>query len=239
MWDSCLKAVGLHLEHSKCHSWIPQAEFVNPVIDCIVKQDLRGLVVLGSAAEGDLESHLGPFALHTDPVHKRIAAAQQLSEALCHMATTVLECASKQAIWILLSRLLSHKLDFDARVLSQSLFGPFAEQLASFISLVVSRVLPDAPLEALLPQLVLPGHLGGCYLSDPFDIAICAPLASFLQVRPLVARSLRALQLDHVIPFLPSAAASESLDTLLELSAVMVDVLGVPINLDPLWDFHT
>ena len=234
LWDQCLSRVGLHLEHSKCHSWVPCASVTLPIVDDIVSQDLRGLAILGSAAEGEFESMLGPFAIHSEPLHKRVAAATKLAHSLCEMASVVLECASRQLIWLLLTRLLCHRLDFDARVLSLSDMEASAEQLDSLVLSVLYKLLPE--LSSLpsnyLKQLQLPGQHGGAFLTPVLDIATCAPLASFLQVHPLVVQTLQAFGLPEATEHISRHAATVSHAALLSLGASMPDVLGVAIDID-------
>ena len=71
-WESVLRHRGLLLEPTKCHSWIPSATRITPLLDNVIQQDLRGLPLLGSAAEGEFESMLGPFALHSEPILKTL-----------------------------------------------------------------------------------------------------------------------------------------------------------------------
>ena len=210
-WREALLHRGLHLEQTKCRSWIPSATEVLPTLNSVVVQDLSGLPLLGSAAEGEFESCLGPFALHSAPVQKRLDNARLLTSALLDMCSVVLECPSRQCIWILLSRLLCHRLDFDARMLSHSTIESFTGMLDQLVDSVIHKLLPDVPLLQIRPQLSLPGHLGGAFLLPACDVALCAPLASHLQTYPIVCNTLRALRLPGVIPFVCTKAAAISI----------------------------
>ena len=210
-WRAVLAQRGLRLEQTKCRSWIPSATEVLPELNSVVAQDLSGLPLLGSAAEGEFESHLGPFALHNAPVQKRLDNARLLAAALLDMCTVVLECPSRQCIWILLSRLLCHRLDFDARMLSHSALEFFAGMLDQLVDSVISRLLPDVPLHRIRPQLSLPGHLGGAFLLPACDVALCAPLASHLQTFPIVCNTLRVLRMPEVIASVCTKAAAFSI----------------------------
>ena len=143
---------------------------------------MLGLELLGSVAEGELEAHLGPFGLHSSPILKRLLAASELATAIADLATASLPCPALQPSWLLLSRLLAHKFDYDARVLSPELLAPHVELLHQLVFKVIERILPAAHLPAIQDQLWLPGSLGCCFLQNFADLTICGPLASCLQV---------------------------------------------------------
>ena len=210
-WKEALAERGLMLEQTKCHAWIPSATSVQPALDAVITQDLRGIPLLGSAAEGEFESFLGPFALHSDPLIKRVDRARSLAAALLEMCVVVLETASRQCIWILLSRLLCHCLDFDARVLSHASLEPFSSILDNLVDSVIVKILPDVALHYIRPQLSLPGHLGGAFLLPACDVVLCAPLASFLQTYPIIHNTLLLLRLSAAIPHIDKTAAYQAM----------------------------
>ena len=136
-WQQALHNAGLPMEVSKCQTWIPSAMAVNPNLHAIVPQSLSGLPLLGTAACGEFEQLLGPFGLHLEPATKRLQASVTLADQLCDLADVQLDISSKNAVWILLSRLLSHKLDYDARVTSPSALEAHATALDQHVLRVV------------------------------------------------------------------------------------------------------
>ena len=229
-WESVLRHRGLLLEPTKCHSWIPSATRITPLLDSVVQQDLRGLPLLGSAAEGEFESMLGPFALHSTPILKRLDNATALTNALLRMCTVVLDCPSRQCIWILLSRLLCHRLDFDSRVLSFATLESYAGMLDHLVDTVASRFFPDVPLLHIRPQLSLPGHLGGTFLLPAHDVALCAPLASFLQTYPIIRNTLRLMKLEAAVQHIDNRPALASVALLAARGADPSTILQHPVD---------
>ena len=148
------------------------------------------------------------------------------------MANVVLECPSRQPIWILLSRLLCHRLEFDACVLSHSVLETFAATLDPLVDSVVAKISPHCPFPLIRPQLSLPGHLGGADLLPAFDAILCAPFASLLQFFPIVCNTLRSMQLAHAIPFIDRFAIRESAQLFHDRAADPSTILGTPIDIE-------
>ena len=125
---------------------------------------------------------------------------------------------------------LVHKLDYDARVLSQALLELHAVSLDSIAEQVVQQILPGVDTGPILTQLRLPGSLGGCFIMRYTDLALLAPLSACLQVRPLVLNWLRSHHIDTSnLPLcFDTSAAEASLCALVALDISPSQGPGIP-----------
>ena len=186
LWIKVLSDHGLQVEPSKCKAWIPADTTKNLNIHSHVPVVLGGLPVLGSAAQSD---HSCPITLPTSQVpslvllagaHKRLQQAQTDADLLERMAQTPTEVPVRYAAWLMLTRSLSSRLDFDMRILPVTILT-LAITAPSASLLRVARTILNLPAltDAMLAQAQLPGHHGGLFLTNPFIKLQVAHLASF------------------------------------------------------------
>ena len=133
---------------------------------------------MGGAAEDEFAHQLGPYALHSAPIKKRIDKAAKLQAAICDMARTPLPTASRQPIFVLISRLLSHKLDYDARVSSHLDIQVHATHLDHLVQQALEALLGRPLDQRQMQQVHLPLELGGLGITRCQDLCTCVPLAS-------------------------------------------------------------
>ncbi len=93
--EGILGDMGLQLQRSKCKAWIRNATAINDALNAVVPQVLDGIPLLGSALEGDLETHLGPYDISAGPALGRLTRAvhfaQQIPIRQCEGASGVCE----------------------------------------------------------------------------------------------------------------------------------------------------
>ena len=190
-----LANVGLTLNVDKCVAWQPSATTYLPAIASILPQSLMGLELMGSAVEDGISHHLGPFAAHSAPIQKRLEQALALHTQLKRMLCSHLACAVKQPVLVMTVRVLAHKFDFDARVSSQDILRPYAEQLSQLVSELCELVAGHTLSTHQHTQVTLPLDLGGLGVPNLTHLLSTAPLASYLQTRAFVVRWLASHQL--------------------------------------------
>ena len=188
--EAALATAGLTLVPSKCAAHVPAAMEEDPRITTFVQQRFDGLPLIGTAADGHLESFLGPFALGVEPTKARLDRALAPINKIKVMAQATLPKHVLQPSWCLLSQCAAHALDFDLRVHTPRVITPFAQILTHAVDRCAARILGRAELDVTARnQLLLPVAEGGCGSPDLPLMAPAARLSAALQVRPAVARS--------------------------------------------------
>ena len=95
------------------------------------------------------------------------------------MAQTNTDVPVRYAAWLLLTRSLASRLDFDMRILPASILTPAISAFTSTLLKTASTILNLPHLtDIMLAQAQLPGHLGGLFLTNPFIKLQVAHLAS-------------------------------------------------------------
>ena len=146
---------------------------------------LNGLPVLGTAAQSDhsclitLPTSSASSDLLLTDANKRLHSAQKDAELLQQMAQTSTETPVRYAAWLMLTRSLASRLDFDMRILPAATLTPTINTYTATLLRTASIILdlPDLT-NTMLAQAQLPGHLGGLFLTNPFIKLQAAHLAS-------------------------------------------------------------
>ena len=187
LWVKALASAGLPVNESKCKIWLPSGTpLPAELLASLPPLSPEGLELMGGAAEDEFGHQLGPFALHSAPVAKRMAKATKLQAAICDMARTPLPTASRQPIFVLVSRLLSHKLDYDARVSSHLDIQVHAQHLDNLVQQALETLMGRTLDNRQMQQVQLPLELGGLGITKCQDLCTYAPLASAIQTHPTV-----------------------------------------------------
>ena len=76
-----------------------------------------GLPLLGSGTDSEYSALLGPCALSAEPARARLSEAMDLVAAVRQMIRLDTAMATRHAAAVLLAKVASRKLDYDARVL--------------------------------------------------------------------------------------------------------------------------
>ena len=84
------------------------------------------------------------------------------------MAQTSTDSPVRYAAWLVLTRSLASRLDFDMRILPAATLTPTINAFTATL-LHTASVILDLPniTNAMLAQAQLPGHLGGLFLTNP------------------------------------------------------------------------
>ena len=116
--ERILAEAGWQLQRSKCCAWVRDVSTVIGTLHSVVPQRLDGLPMTGTACDGDIECHLGPFGLSTEPAHRRLESAKRFAAKIRGLAWANLDISVLQSAWRLLHSSLSKSLAFDLRILS-------------------------------------------------------------------------------------------------------------------------
>ena len=130
--EAALLDMGIKLNMDKCEAWIPGLDLVeegseewNCAVAAVRPLQLKrhGLRLLGTAAEGEFETILGPHGYGAGPIQERAQRATAYGAAICKMARECTHSYALQASWVLTHRSLQAALDYDLRLspLEQSL----------------------------------------------------------------------------------------------------------------------
>ena len=86
------------------------------------------------------------------------------------MAQTCTDEPVRYAAWLMLTRSLASRLDFDMRILPAATLTPTITLYTATLLQTASVILglPDLT-NIMLAQVQLPGHLGGLFLTNPFN----------------------------------------------------------------------
>ena len=178
--EQALAAHGHRLRRSKCKFWAPArdgpgeaAEGAPAAGDAaagvhllaeIIPRVRGGMMILGSAAQGEWEALLGPYSEIAAPAVARASSAAAVAERLAAFAKRRLDPNSLQVAWTILQKSVARALDFDTRLCPSWAL----HEARSILSNAVCRVtdaLAGPGLDAdAREQLALPGCLGGCAL---------------------------------------------------------------------------
>jgi len=151
---------GLQVEPSKCKAWVPNATEVNPNIEAHVPMVLHGLPVLGTAAQAEHSclitlpsSSASTNTLLEEDANKRLASTQKDAVLLQQMAQTSTDSPVRYAAWLMLTRSLASRLDFDMRILPAATLTPTINAFTATL-LHTAAVILDLPdlTNAMLAQ---------------------------------------------------------------------------------------
>ena len=118
--------------------------------------------MLGSAAQGEFETFLGPYSKCAEPAAARLAKAVEFCGALsCYVKAQSHEL-STQIAWTALHKVAARALDFDLRMCPPEALSEITAVHKAALQNVVRDILAIVDLDDLAwRQLALPTRLGG------------------------------------------------------------------------------
>eukprot|EP00973_Karenia_brevis_P080876 11220016-Karenia_brevis.AAC.1 len=137
--ENALAEDGHRLRRVKCKAWTPGADHMDDshlpeklhALYQLVPRVTGGLELLGGAAQGELETHLGPYEKMLGPAKMRAARAMHFIARIRAFAVSNVHEACHQMAWFLLSKSVAHALDYDAKLVPSlvldSVSGPLCE----------------------------------------------------------------------------------------------------------------
>ena len=160
---------GHSLQAAKCQVWLPMFdaytdEELPPHIQaacCVFPRARGGLLALGGAASGEMETLLGPYGIGMEPVRKRAAKASAFAGAILALASRRTSPHSAHAAWVLATRSCIHAFDYDARLVGAAALQPVVRPVYDKVLLVASTLAEGLDAHAMA-QLQLAGAFGGC-----------------------------------------------------------------------------
>ena len=123
--------------------------------------------MLGTAAQGSMETALGPWAAMSRPAEKRAGAACRDLAKLEDMVRARVHDQADQAAWAILQRSVSRALEYDIRICPWEYVAAHAERLAAASHSTLEMLLTGPLDDAARAQAQLPGALGGLSLGLP------------------------------------------------------------------------
>ena len=193
----------LHLELSKCATWVPgwalqsDAELQHSSEAARIKEKValerHGLLHLGAGADDQYEAILGPFRQSAAPVAKRLQKAKQAIAAIDKILATPLEGNKTYPCWLILTKSTAHALDFDTRVHPPSVIESYMTELQTEVNKCAQRILgiaADQRTDLQEMQMLLPPQLGGCNVPDGQLLLNIAALGAMASVGERVTATL-------------------------------------------------
>ena len=134
LWDPLVEA--LHLSGHKIN--LSKSEIYMPCLDSISTRDLPdslrsfasklrrsvgGVRALGSAAQGQFESILGPYQLSAAPAQARLHRAVEYARRLKEFVVEANDDHCLHTAWLHASKSLSNALSYDARLMPPEAFS--------------------------------------------------------------------------------------------------------------------
>ena len=206
---NCLASVGLHLRPDKSNAYIPSADpawITSHQGDFCEHANLRadGLPTLGTAADGQFSTQLGPAADPCKASRERLQKAEQLCSELRDLCSAPIAAKRRHPAWKLLSGVVNHSLTYDASVNPPGAVTPLGRHLDDTVEATACAILGVQDLSrAAVSQLRLGRQAGGCDLISMTDRCYTAYLAAALRIAPAWATD-TALQ-----PLLPGVREAQ------------------------------
>ena len=189
-----LRRLSLRLQARKCRIHIPSLAST-PVTDWpaavrelgnILTISEDGVTILGTEGAGEYALPLGPWSAAAAETRKRAAQASALVDAAMELIKRPPPAGGKQVAWRIVRNIVTHSLDYDARVLTSSLVLPHASLVEQKSWELVEAVLGEPLTEAERNQIELPTHLGGFQMPMPTSIVPLARAAGIMETGPHV-----------------------------------------------------
>eukprot|EP00973_Karenia_brevis_P083794 11628389-Karenia_brevis.AAC.1 len=98
-----------------------------------VPRELEGMIVMGSACEGESESRLGPQRLLIQPATKRLGAAQRFGDKINDFCMGSTDPSSLHIAWCLTLKSLREALAYDVRTVPAGHLEPILLQHAQIL----------------------------------------------------------------------------------------------------------
>ena len=143
----------------------------------------EGLTILGTEAAGEYALPLGPWAAAAAETRSRANRACKLAEAAKQLVKRPPPAGGKQVAFRIVRNIVTHALDYDARVLSSGLVLPHARQVESHCWDVIEQVVGQQLTPLQRKQVELPTRLGGLQ-TMPTSLAPLARAAGLMESGP-------------------------------------------------------
>eukprot|EP00973_Karenia_brevis_P024665 3402658-Karenia_brevis.AAC.1 len=141
---------------------------------------MGGLKVMGSAAQGEFESMLGPIQKRLMPAFERLRTAKRFARRLEDYLFGASDNNSLHVAWCLAARSLKEALAYDIRVCPVDVLEPLLTELASCLREVACQIHGSPFSDMLWRRLQLPGPLGGMGMRMATTSADAASLATYM-----------------------------------------------------------
>ena len=200
-----------------------------------IARSTGGFKCLGSAAQGQLESRLGPYQFSLGPMHKRLEKARHFCDRLVDFIRRSPDESSLHIAWLHVSRSISRALSYDARLIDPSVFrcvsAPLDDRIVEVIGVIVGKELSPRARDVVS----LPGPLGGCSCRLPGSDGLAAFVASFVRTSSCIP-SLSVALTRPIVGRTNQLAFDQAKATLLELG-VAVSAGGITFTSPALEDY--
>ena len=185
-----LSLVGLCLRPDKCNAYIPSADaaWVATHRGAFCEHaSLRtdGLPTLGTAADGQFSTQLGPSADPSRASRERLQQAELLCTEIRNLCTAPIAAKRRHPAWKLLSGVANHSLTYDASVNPPGAIVPLGRRLDDTVEATARAVLGVRELGGdAITQMRFGRQAGGCDLRSMADRCCTAYLAAALRIAP-------------------------------------------------------
>ena len=146
----------------------------------------EGLTVLGTESAGEYALPLGPWAAAAAETRKRASRACRLANAALQLVRRPPAAGGKQVAYRIIRNIVSHALDYDARVLTSSLVLPHARQVEERCWHVLEAVAGTVLTDAQRAQVELPTSMGGLQMPMPMHMVPLARAACLIEAGPAI-----------------------------------------------------
>ena len=182
-----LAEAGHELNLSKSEIWLPGCDDITDAnlpasarhICSDIRRSIGGIKVMGSAAQGQFESMLGPMQLAAQPAGERLQKSISLGERLRLYIEGSQDDTKRHVAWCLLTKCIKEALSYDIRTLPLDIMKPLLEQHAALLRDGVAAVLGREVTTEQWRQIQLPGPLGGFGVRLPLASADAAYVATY------------------------------------------------------------
>ena len=197
---STLAAFSMVLQPSKCYLHVPQLAAVSTdswphhLLQLQGSWHLaqEGLTVLGTEAAGDLSTPFGSAMRAAEHTSARTQRACALADAAMQLVHRPPATGGKQVAYRILRNIVSHALDYDARVLPSSLVLPYARQVEEHCWNGLEAILGCSLMGAERVQVELPTTYAGLQMPMPTTMVPLARAAGLIEVGPALRHTLTA-----------------------------------------------
>ena len=192
-WSTILEALGAgghNLNMIKSEVYLPRLD--NIPTDCLpsalqtllnlLKRSVGGIKCLGSAAEGRMETLLGPFGLSATPANTRLENARQYAQRIEEFIDKSGDDQSLHVAWLHITKSLSRALSYDARLLFPETYNCVARQLDEWVVKLVQKLAGLSFNGTSIDQTSLPGPLGGLACRLPSHESDAAFLSTWMNI---------------------------------------------------------
>ena len=195
--EEWMSAHALRLQRGKCQVHIPGhsgkalQQLPQHIADAIagLQWSPHGITILGTDATADMETWVGADDCSAS-VNKRLARAEQLATAIGQLIDAAPPAGARQPAWHLVRQVLSHALDYDARILPLGVAGEKARALDTLVWPLYEKIIGTKLSDRQKLQLELPARYGGLQCPAPSTIAPLARAAALAEGGPVLRQAL-------------------------------------------------